>query len=111
VRRRDVAYRQLTGRSGLIRGFRRTEVARKAEATTWSRAALLDALGQLTDHAPITETVPGSGVPLKETWIDWVSDYNIGRLKKNRPHARSTIGCNNHGGLYGLPKRPGSMLV
>ncbi|SHG43280.1 HNH endonuclease [Bradyrhizobium erythrophlei] len=77
-----------TGRSGLIHGFRRTEVARKAKATTWTRTALLDALSQLPDHAPISEAFPGSGVPLKEKWIGWVSDYNRGRLKKN-PSART----------------------
>jgi hypothetical protein len=63
-------------------------VARKAKATTWTRTALLDALSQLPDQAPNAETLPGSGVPLKERWIYWVSDYNRGRLKKN-PSART----------------------
>jgi len=63
-------------------------VARKAKATTLTRTALLNALKQLPDHAPIAEALLGSGVPLKETWIDWVSDYNRGRLKKN-PSART----------------------
>ena len=60
-------------------------MARKTKAATWTRTTLLDALNQLPDHAPITEALPGSG---EETWIDWVSDYNRGRLKKN-PSART----------------------
>ncbi len=63
-------------------------MARKAKATTWTRTALLDALSQLPDHAPSAEALPGSGVPRKKRWIEWVSDYNRGRVKKN-PSART----------------------
>ncbi|WGS25788.1 HNH endonuclease [Bradyrhizobium sp. ISRA464] len=58
-------------------------MARKTKSTRWTRAALLDGLKQLPDRAPIAEALPGADAPLKERWIDWVSNYSRGRQKKN----------------------------
>lgn len=61
--------------------FGELKVARKAKSMRWTRTALLDALRQLPDRAPIADALPGGDVPLKYRWLDWVSNYDRGRQK------------------------------